>query len=404
MVSEMMMETDLLTVGALEVIILLLLLLLFGIAFAGIGTKLYGGFVQSSGNDTYPALSVTTFGESHYYVLNFNDVFMSMGTLFTLLMVNNMDITSQGIEESSKGNYSRIFFVCWYIVGVLFTLNLFLAVLLNTLGSFLFSRQVKAMTQSGTTPPDQPNPTAASTIPISNGADTNGATVSPITNKLSISASGNIQSSPHPHLSEQSTDQCTADVEQNVMSQISMAAGQSRVGRGSLHQASAFFEDDLYHGLVVGRIEASSLAMHVPISSSLSSIPGAHLMAVADTMESNDPSRLTTVTLPPRDDSESDMTASTMAGSFLAVTLDNSSDHRGSSLISDDDERSNDSKSEAARPVSEGIGRSSTGDRKSAITDLSMHRIPAFLANGLLTSTQGSHGAQYQDASYLNVI
>jgi hypothetical protein len=354
--------------------------------------------VQTSGTDTFPSLSTTTFGESHYYVLNFNDVFMSMGTLFTLLMVNNMDITSQGVEETTLGNYSRIFFVCWYTVGVLFTLNLFLAVLLNTLGAFLFSRQVKQMNQSSappaSVPPAQSSRTAGAVADGANGeyvamADGSGAAGTVVTQGLSRSL--------HP---ESGQALIPIDPDQHVMSQISMAAGQSFRSSMALQQSAAFFEDDLYHGLVVRRIEASSLAMHVPLSSSLSAMPGAQLMAVVDSVEGTDAARYTQSG---RDVSESTVTTSSAAGSLLAVTLDNSSEHRASSLLSVDD-RSSGSKSVAVDQGASGeIRGSSMGGRKSTTAaELSMHRIPAFLANGL-ASSRSSTGAYLQDVSYLNV-
>jgi hypothetical protein len=133
-----------------DAILLLLFLFILALIFSGIGVKLFGGLIQASGNDTFPGLDSSSFGENNYYVLNYNDPLMALGSLFVLLMVNNSFILARGIEEATTGSSCRIFFICWYILGVLFLLNLFTASILNSfMGFWLARHQVSSNSDSG---------------------------------------------------------------------------------------------------------------------------------------------------------------------------------------------------------------------------------------------------------------
>jgi hypothetical protein len=123
---------DLNSLGATDVLFLLILLFIATFMFAVIGTKSFGGLIQTSGDDTYPSLRDSPYGRNNYYVLNFNDVVSSLGTLYTLLLVNNMQITASGFTAISYDIPAKAFFVCWYVIGVLFLLNLLTASLLSS--------------------------------------------------------------------------------------------------------------------------------------------------------------------------------------------------------------------------------------------------------------------------------
>lgn len=92
--------------------------------------------IQTEGGATYPAISDSQFGNSNYYVLNFNDNISALGTLYVLLLVNNMHVIATGYTAISYDIPVKTFFVCWYIVGVLFLLNLLTASLLSSFLSF----------------------------------------------------------------------------------------------------------------------------------------------------------------------------------------------------------------------------------------------------------------------------
>lgn len=103
----------------------------------------FGGLIQTNGEATYPTLSESLYGESNYYVLNFNDNISSLATLYTLLLVNNMHITVSGFTSISYNIPVRTFFVCWYVLGVLFLLNLLTASLLSSFLSFwVFQKKI----------------------------------------------------------------------------------------------------------------------------------------------------------------------------------------------------------------------------------------------------------------------
>jgi hypothetical protein len=119
---------------------LLLFLLSLALIFAGISTKAFGGLIQISGTDTFPELSTSIFGDYNYYVLCYNDPLLALGSLFVLLMVNNTFIISKGVEVVTEGSACRVFFMAWYILGVLFLLNLFSASILTSFMNFWLAR------------------------------------------------------------------------------------------------------------------------------------------------------------------------------------------------------------------------------------------------------------------------
>jgi hypothetical protein len=93
--------------------------------------------IQTDGDATYPSLSESPYGQSNYYVLNFNDNISSLGTLYILLLVNNMHVIASGFTSICYSSILvRTFFVCWYVLGVLFLLNLLTASLLSSFLSF----------------------------------------------------------------------------------------------------------------------------------------------------------------------------------------------------------------------------------------------------------------------------
>ena len=102
---------------------------------------MFGGMIQQQD----PAIQQSIYGQSNYYVLNFNDVISALGTLFILLLISNMHNIVTGFTAVSIGAYSKLYFVSWYCVGPLLFLNLLMASFLTSFISLMLStRNVKS--------------------------------------------------------------------------------------------------------------------------------------------------------------------------------------------------------------------------------------------------------------------
>ena len=97
--------------------------------FAGLGQRLYGGAIIKKG-DIGENISNSSYGQSHYWPLNFNDMMSGMVTMFTLLSINNQQITASGFV-ASRNQWVELFFASWYAYGVLMLLNIVTAIFLN---------------------------------------------------------------------------------------------------------------------------------------------------------------------------------------------------------------------------------------------------------------------------------
>lgn len=168
---------ELISLASFDAILLLLFILTLALIFSGVSVKAFGGLIQSAGTDSYPDLSSSIFGEYNYYVLCYNDPFMALGSLFVLLMVNNTFILSKGVEVVTKGSACRIFFMAWYVLGVLFLLNLFSASILTTFMNFWLARH-QANSQDGDDEFDAPTRmTTQSDMTLQGNEVENGATL-----------------------------------------------------------------------------------------------------------------------------------------------------------------------------------------------------------------------------------
>ena len=103
--------------------------------FASIGLEIYGGLITKQGSN-YDKLINTSFGQSNYWPLNFNDFPSGFITLFCLLHVNNMHIIASGFTAVTS-TWSEVFFAVWYAVGVLFLLNILIAFFLSEMRLYL---------------------------------------------------------------------------------------------------------------------------------------------------------------------------------------------------------------------------------------------------------------------------
>eukprot|EP00903_Cladosiphon_okamuranus_P012927 g12070.t1 len=111
----------------------MLLLFVCMFTFCVLGVQLFGGLVLSDpDNPANEALKDSSYGQSGYWAINFNDMPSGMGCLFCLLVVNNWFLFVDVFVAASGGNkWNRWFFVAFYLFGVLVILNVVIAVVLE---------------------------------------------------------------------------------------------------------------------------------------------------------------------------------------------------------------------------------------------------------------------------------
>ncbi|KAF0694644.1 Aste57867_14483 [Aphanomyces stellatus] len=97
--------------------------------FALVGHHLFGGLISPGVLGT-AAFANSTFAASGYAANNFNDVPSAMVTLFELLVVNNWFVIVEG-HVLVTSVWARLFFVGFWLTGVLMTLNLIVASILD---------------------------------------------------------------------------------------------------------------------------------------------------------------------------------------------------------------------------------------------------------------------------------
>eukprot|EP01032_Pedospumella_encystans_P016984 gene16984-19355_t len=121
--------------GASHFSFLLLVLVVMMYAFSGIGVLLFGGVISRTGPGSGNVAN-SDYGEGEYYPLNFNDMPSGIVTMFTLLMVNNMHITTSGFV-AAESQWAEVFFALWYAFGVLLMLNVLTAVFVDQFTGYI---------------------------------------------------------------------------------------------------------------------------------------------------------------------------------------------------------------------------------------------------------------------------
>jgi len=92
-----------------------------GFTYAQIGLLLFGGDIPKPGVNA--VLDKSPFGQNNFYILNFNDMTSSFFTLFCCLRVSDWDVVTNGYK-TMRGTDVRIYFVGWYVLGVLLMFNI----------------------------------------------------------------------------------------------------------------------------------------------------------------------------------------------------------------------------------------------------------------------------------------
>lgn len=100
--------------------------------FSFVGMQLFGGVINTDPASPYSArIADTDFATADYYANNFNDMASGMVTLFELLVVNNWFEIVDGFSAAVDTQFAAVFFVIWYIFGVLITMNIVVSFILN---------------------------------------------------------------------------------------------------------------------------------------------------------------------------------------------------------------------------------------------------------------------------------
>lgn len=110
-------------------------LIFIGLCFASIGCLVFGGKISPERHRIERrAPDFSSAADVGYYANSMNDLGSAMVLLFELLVVNNWYVLVEGYVAAVDSKWARVFFVCWWIVGVLTLLNVLVAA---TLDSFI---------------------------------------------------------------------------------------------------------------------------------------------------------------------------------------------------------------------------------------------------------------------------
>ena len=106
-------------------------------SFAAIGQMVFGGRLNKDpASSTHEKLLESPYARAKYWPLNFNDMPSGFVSVFTLLYVNNMDILASGCEAVT-GSWANLYFVAFWVLGVLFLRNIFTSFLWSRIGKIL---------------------------------------------------------------------------------------------------------------------------------------------------------------------------------------------------------------------------------------------------------------------------
>lgn len=121
-------------------------LLVFIYTFACIGANIFGGKIELQG-ENYTKLLQTPYGSLQYWPVNFNDIPSAMATMYILLLVNNTHVIAAGFVAVTS-QWAEVFFVMWYVIGVLFILNLLTSAFLSECINFLHQYTIQVSNET----------------------------------------------------------------------------------------------------------------------------------------------------------------------------------------------------------------------------------------------------------------
>ena len=101
--------------------------------FASVGSGLFAGAINADpAGKQLKALEATDFYKQGYLPLNFNDYESGFVTLFCILVVNNWFVVVEGFVAVSDDFTGRLFFLAFYLIGVLVLLNVVISFILDS--------------------------------------------------------------------------------------------------------------------------------------------------------------------------------------------------------------------------------------------------------------------------------
>lgn len=103
--------------------------------FACFGVLFFGGDITFIGNK-YQLLQEDLYGERNFWPINFNDIPSAIATIYLLLLVNDTHVVASGYSTVTS-SWANLFFVIWYIFGVLFLFNILTSTFVTEFMNFL---------------------------------------------------------------------------------------------------------------------------------------------------------------------------------------------------------------------------------------------------------------------------
>lgn len=101
--------------------------------FSALGVYFFGGAItRDPTNPKSMSLLGTDFAASEYWANSFNDLLSSFNVLFNLLVVNNWQIQADGILAVVGSKWTRLYFLCFHICGVIIVNNLVIAFVIDS--------------------------------------------------------------------------------------------------------------------------------------------------------------------------------------------------------------------------------------------------------------------------------
>jgi len=97
--------------------------------FASIGVHAFGGYIWEGNPDILK--HAPAYVEGQYWPLNFNDFGGAFVVVFQLLVVNNWHVLMQGTVAAVGTKFAQIYFIAFYLIAVLISLNIVVAVMLS---------------------------------------------------------------------------------------------------------------------------------------------------------------------------------------------------------------------------------------------------------------------------------
>ena len=98
--------------------------------YAVIGEFFFGALITT---DSVQVYSIDA--SNMYYLINFNDMYASMVTLFHVLVVNNWNETTEMYTVISESNWPRVYFTTFWVICTLIMLNIVISFVLEIYGS-----------------------------------------------------------------------------------------------------------------------------------------------------------------------------------------------------------------------------------------------------------------------------